>query len=355
MKKVNKNMPGKLFERLLDESFVRYLKGNASEGEKSRWHDWENEAAENADLVERGRALLEEGVHRLPKPDVDSELDRLMDRIDSERQYDLINSVRIRHKKLVWATMAAAAGILLLIGFLARHTILQNGETTDSRAPSITYQTLSTDFGQRTSIRYSDGSEIVVNAQSQLRLPEKTVGSDTMRVWLEGEAFFSIPRKDSSDPRTFIVHTSDGDISVLGTKFVVNTREELTSVVLAEGSIRVDVRKESNHSLQQNLAPGELALFSQSLDNIQLSQVNPEVYTSWTSDSLVLDNTPLSDLLKRIETTYGVEVEVGDEQLLQERLTGKLDNLELKLLLEGLSQTLNVDIRREGQKIYINE
>lgn len=356
MQNMNTNIPEQLIDLLEDDSFVRYLMGKATEEELLKWSDWEKQSDENAEILRRAHNLLQEGAHTIPKPDSRRELERLKSRIESDDRYMLFHYAQKRRKRLVWATMAAAAGILLVVGFLTRNTFFQNDETETVRNFATRYQTVSTDFGKRTTITYSDGSEIVLNAQSQLRLPNRAVGKDTMQVWLEGEAYFSIARKKPENARTFIVHTEEGDISVLGTRFVVNTREEHTSVVLEEGSVQLDIPKSQNReSLQHKMVPGELALFSRTLDTIELSRVNTQIYTSWVSDSLILDNTPLRDLIRRIESTYGVKIEVKPPRLLNERVTGKLNNVKLDPLLEGLAKTMDVTIRKDEQKITIEK
>lgn len=350
-------MPDILSELLKDDSFVRFLKGSASEEEMEQWTAWMQESAVNKQLTNKAKRLFDRGIQTIPKPDSYLELERLMERIDSEHRYKPLQEIKRKHNKMVWATMAAAAGILLLVGFLARHTLLQQNDGTESsRAASINYQLIETTPGQKTTVQYSDGSNIVMNANSQMRVPERITTVDTMRVWLEGEALFSITRKPKDDSRTFIVHTPDGDVSVLGTEFSVNTTDGRSRVVLKEGSVRVNVQDSLNNiNLQYDMMPNEMALFSRSLDKIEVEQVNPEVYTSWASDSLVLDNTPLSELVKRIEFTYGIKVMVNDSALLDKKLTGRFKNLNLSFILKGLAQTLDVDIEKREQTVYINK
>jgi len=352
----NKSQSKKLSGLLLDESFVRFVKGTASYQETNQWSQWMQEKDSHKELVERARSLLDQGTCPLPKPDVEKEKRRLLKRIESSNKYRPLHGFRKGRKKVVWATMAAAAGILLLIGFLARNQFLQYQQSQSSEKKSIVYQTVDTDFGEQSTVRFSDGSEIVVNANSSMRLPEKTVGSDTMQVWLQGEAYFDIARKSQEDSRTFIVHTSDGKISVLGTQFAVktNTDDGLTRTVLAEGKVRIDVDNAAQQSgIKYEMNPGEMALFSAQSESIKVSKVNPEVYTSWIGRTLILDATPLSELVKRIEFTYGLNVQVQQRKLLEERLTGKLKRVNLDLLLEGLSKALDVQIRRDGQTVYI--
>ena len=350
-------MSDTLSELLKDDSFVRFLKGNASEEEIKQWTAWMQESAKNEQLINKAKILLNKGMQTVPKPDSDLELERLMERIDSEHRYKPLQEIKRKHNKIVWATMAAAAGILLLVGFLARHTLLQQNDGTESsRAASINYQLIETTPGQKTTVHYSDGSDIVMNANSQMRVPERITTVDTMRVWLEGEALFSITRKPKDESRTFIVHTPDGEVSVLGTEFSVNTTDGYSRDVLKEGKVRINVQDSlKKKNMQYDMEPNEMALFSQDLDEIEVAQVNPEVYTSWASDSLVLDNTPLADLVKRIEFTYDVKIKVNNKALLDKKLSGRFKNLNLSFILEGIAKTLDVDIEKREQTVYINE
>lgn len=349
-------MPTQLSKLLMNDSFVRFLKGKACEEEEAHWTDWMQQSRQNTFYVEKGRKLLNRGVQTLPKPDSGAEFLHLMKRIESKDQTKSFNRSRNRSRNMVWLTMAAAISLLLLTGYLARNSFLQNSAAEPVQVVSIEYKEFETETGQKTTVQYSDGSIITLNANSKIRLPQKMVESDTMQVWLEGEALFNITRKEASESRTFIVHTPDGRISVLGTRFSVNTTRNQSQVVLTEGSVKISALEEAEKpGLEYVMTPGEKALFSQSYDNIQVEQVNTEVYTSWAGSNLVLDKTPLSELITRIEFTYDVEVIVEDQTLLDKQLTGRFNNSDLTFWLSGLSKMLEVDIDQQEQTIYIKE
>lgn len=345
-----------LSDLLMDDSFVRFLNGNASKKEKAYWSNWMQQSDQNAELVKKGRKLLKRGVYTLPKPNSDVEFKRLKNRLDLKFQSKSFDHSRKKSRKLVWAVMGVAASILLTFGFLARHSFLLHEKEAQVEASTVDYRSMTTESGQKTSVQYSDGSVIVLNANSKIKLPQKMVGSDTTNVWLEGEALFDIARKTESESRIFIVHTPNGSVSVLGTRFSVNTTNNQSQVVLAEGSVRINVRGEDNRvELEYNMSPGEKALFSQNFEKIQVEKVNTEVYTSWTSNSLVFDNTPFSDVINRIEFTYNIEVKIENKALLDRKLTGRFNHSSLSFLLTGLSEMLDVDIERQQHTIYIKE
>lgn len=345
-----------LSDLLLDESFVRFLNGNASKKENAYWSNWMQQSDQNAELVKKGRKLLERGVYTLPKPNSDVEFKRLKNRLDLKFQPQPFTHPRKRSRKLVWAVMGVAASVLLTIGFFARNSFLLQEKAAQVQAASVEYRLMNTESGQKTTVQYSDGSMIVLNANSEIKLPQKMAGADTANVWLEGEALFDITRKSDSESRTFIVHTPNGSVSVLGTRFSVNTTKDQSQVVLAEGSVRINVQGKDNRvELEYNMSPGEKALFSQNFEKIQVEQVNTEVYTSWTSNSLVFDDTPFSDVINRIEFTYNIEVKTDNKALLDRRLTGRFNHSSLSFLLKGLSEMLDVDIEQQQKTVYIKE
>ncbi|MFO7798634.1 FecR family protein [Rhodohalobacter sp.] len=349
-------MPNQFSKLLMDDSFVRFLKGKASKEEVAYWTEWMQANSQNAQSIEKGKKLLNKGTLNVPKPNSNDEFNRLLKRIESQENIKSIKPSRNRSRNIVWLTMAAAICLLLLTGYLARNSFLQNSATEPVQIVSIEYKEFETETGQKTTVQYSDGSIITLNANSKIRLPQKMVESDTMQVWLEGEALFNITRKETSESRTFIVHTPDGSISVLGTRFSVNTTKNQSQVVLTEGSVKINVQGETKKpGLEYVMSPGEKALFSQNSENIQVEQVNTEVYTSWAGNNMVLDKTPLSDLITRIEFTYDVEVIVEDQTLSDEKLTGRFNSSDLSFLLSGLSKMLEVDIDQQDQTVYIKE
>lgn len=349
-------MSKKLFDLLLDDSFIRFLKGEASPDESARWNSWVQEDKKQADFTKKARKLIEEGFQNLPTPDKKKEMQRLMGRIESVQQLKpkSLSPVRKRRNNIIWATLAAAAGILLVVGFLGWDYFYQEDSSDTGSIEQITYRTITTEYGERKTFRYSDGSNIILNAGSELRLPQNVAGNHTFEVWLKGEALFNIDRRSAPETRNFIVHTPDSDISVLGTLFAVNTNDGQTRVVLESGRLSFNVRDSlNNKNLNYEMVPGELALFSSQFHEIRVKKVNPQVYLSWAGDSLILDQTPFSDLIERIEFTYGLNVVVEDKTLLNEKLTGSFGNLELKFLLEGLAKTLDVSIQKTDSTIYI--
>ena len=97
--------------------------------------------------------------------------------------------------------------------------------------------TLKTDFAENKSFTLPDASNVILNAVSTITYKKSFVNDRALE--LDGEAYFSV-KKGSS----FTVHTSQGSVQVLGTKFNVKNREKAFNVFCYEG--RVEVKSDSN-------------------------------------------------------------------------------------------------------------
>jgi ferric-dicitrate binding protein FerR (iron transport regulator) len=101
------------------------------------------------------------------------------------------------------------------------------------------------------------------------------------------------------------------------------------------------------------MSPGELAQFSRSGAAIEVAKVNPEVYTSWTKSNLRFDDTSLSEIIWRIEQTYGVDVFVRDKSLLSKKISGSIQNNDLNVFLKALSELLHTTVEQKSTTIII--
>src|SRR5690625_7856993 len=84
------------------------------------------------------------------------------------------------------------------------------------------------------------------------------------------------------------------------------------------------------------------------------SIINPRSYTSWVSDHLYFDDTPLSFLVDRIEKTNGVEVAVVDPGLLNQKLSGAVDFYGLDELAGAISEVLDIQLHHSDDQVCLS-
>jgi len=196
-----------------------------------------------------------------------------------------------------------------------------------------------------------DETRIVLNANSRLRYDRNAFTEGSRVVSVDGEALFDVQPAPQRDNPSFRVVAPDGSIRVLGTTFSVAHRGAGTRVVLSEGRVAVDSRL-ADRDTTFELKPGELVSFDRQTGQVKRRAVNPRVYTSWASGTLVFDNTPLPEVVARIEATYDVQVVVQNPGILDRVVSGSVEN-DLVVLINGLAQILDRPIDRTGDRIVI--
>ncbi|MEN8230660.1 MAG: FecR domain-containing protein [Bacteroidota bacterium] len=212
---------------------------------------------------------------------------------------------------------------------------------------------LSTDFAEQQTYTLPDGSTVVLNANSTLRYRDDWNQTEDRQVWIDGEAFFDIVKKPATG-QIFQVITNDLAIDVLGTSFNVNSHHKQTKVYLEEGKIALTLK----HQPEQRtiMEPGDLLTYS-AVDERLISDNNKtsqNLLTSWRNGVIVFDNTPLKDVLLKIEEIYGIKIQVQNEAHYDRKLTTGLPMNELKLVLPMLESSLNLKIIKEDN-LYVIE
>ena len=228
-----------------------------------------------------------------------------------------------RQRKNLYIGIASAAAILALMFVL--WPMMRNGGTTESiqvfaslEAPKeITYtekatqRIVRTPAGTTTTIILSDGTEVLLSANSRLEYTPN-FNKEKREVTLVGEARFNVA-KDAQRP--FIVHTEQIQTQVLGTVFDVKAYPQtLPDVTLYEGRVEVSLNGASPRLMQ----PGEQA----SLDKkgqLKLDKA-PETQGVWTEGEFAFDNRELMAVMQEIGSWYNISVVFHSHSLLEERI-----------------------------------
>jgi transmembrane sensor len=207
-----------------------------------------------------------------------------------------------------------------------------------------------TSYGEIKEITLEDGSTVMLNANSSLKLGNSWMSKSTREVSLEGEAFFNVKR--TADLKPFNVKTSEGvTVHVLGTTFNVNTRRESLFVYLQSGKVNIQSESES-----VTLRPGQRADFDKSLQRVVVRQEDLKIAEdrlAWKDNLYVMNDLSLKMIAHDIEDNFGKQVILMDSTLSTERVTAKLPARDVNLLLKVLTEALDIDIEQKGNQIII--
>ena len=201
-------------------------------------------------------------------------------------------------------------------------------------------------------ITLADGSEVMLNANSELRYHPNWDEETDRHVWLEGEAFFSV--EHTQNHQAFVVHTSGLEVKVLGTKFNVRHRRDQTAVVLNEGKVRAYVPSSSE---QVTMQPGEQVLLAHGQESLIRRRVNTKQYTAWKNQELILKNTSLQEIAAMLEDYYGFEVVLANDALGKLRVssTNALSLKNVDVLLAAISEIFSLKATRTQKRIYLEK
>lgn len=330
-----------LHQLITKEEFIQWVK-DPDPGLDTYWQRWIDQEYGRAALVEEARKI----VLSLDFPQEKMALERkaaLKKRIQQSLDHNSASHDFPAHHPLIdsrfsiarWVRYAAAfAGILL--GSIFLYFYLAN--------PSIAYKT---GYGELATYSLPDSSVVTMNANSELtyHFDEK------QEVWIKGEAYFQVKKlKNREHPVPFIVHAEKLDVAVLGTEFNVNTRRGTTSVTLREG--KVELKTPDPVVTGITMKPGEHAVLDEQ-NHLNLSQVNPALYTSWKENELIFDHTSIQEIATLIEDIYGYKVVIQDDELQKREFTGTLPTDHLDLFLSMLEEIFNAHIEKQNSRIIM--
>lgn len=196
-------------------------------------------------------------------------------------------------------------------------------------------------------LELADGTKVILNAYSTLSYFEKEIRN----VNLTGEAYFEVTKKPSTNA-PFQVKTEDLLVTVLGTKFNVNSENGQTSVYLDEGKVRLSLGEKSEQEIE--IKPGELVSYSKQQDKIlENRKANSLEKTAWKEKVLLFDETSISKVLETVSLVYGVTFETNLPDKKDQLFTGGLPVNDLNITLQTLKEIYQLDIKKVDEKYLI--
>jgi transmembrane sensor len=202
---------------------------------------------------------------------------------------------------------------------------------------------------RNTHIELPDGTQVWLNTNSTLEYASD-FGKNVREVVLKGEAFFDVRKKQQQN---FIVKTDQVSIRVKGTRFNVRAYEgEDSNTTLEEGKVEITVQGQ-----QQTYAmkPGDQITVANKEQKIIFQKVNPSNFSAWKEDTLVFDNTPLSDIILKLENRFKVKIVIDRTIAERERLTMTIAHESIDEILEMIQLSSQLNYRKEKNYILIYE
>lgn len=212
---------------------------------------------------------------------------------------------------LTWitASVAVVASLFLFI-FRSSQEISQPTEFSmelfsEVTSPKQVEQTLSdgycvvsTPAATTTLVTLSDGTKVMLNANSTLEYPASFYDAEVREVRLKGEAHFEVTKNPH---RPFVVKAGEMQTQVLGTIFDVKAyRKDAPKVTLMQGKVKV-----SNADTEVEMRPGQTATLQS--DKIVVSKASPSA-SDWLEGDFDMDQVTLAEAMSDIGAWYNKTV-----------------------------------------------
>ena len=258
---------------------------------------------------------------------------------------------------LTWitASVAVAASLFLFI-FRSSQEISQPTEFSmelfsEVTSPKQVEQTLSNGYcvvstpaATTTLVTLSDGTKVMLNANSTLEYPASFDDAEVREVRLKGEAHFEVTKNPH---RPFVVKAGEMQTQVLGTIFDVKAyRKDAPKVTLMQGKVKV-----SNADTEVEMRPGQTATLQ--ADKIVVSKASPSA-SDWLEGDFDMDQVTLAEAMSDIGAWYNKTVvfqsQANMDKLIHFRFSRRAS---LQEIITALNEMGVAKVRIEKGKIMV--
>lgn len=338
------------------------VKGIATPGETERWSAWMEAGDQNRKKAKAAISQIAGFEFREPSlPDVERQWDRLYKKTVGQkkvRPFQRGNNAG----RLNWLFRIAAVIVLTSMVGLGVYHFSEDDRAYTHLEQMTEERTVATEAGEQKTLRFSSGANVVLNSQSRLiySMRLQNDGDPVIEVILEGEAWFETGQEARGVSPAFAVHTPDGIIRNIGTKFLVTVQEEQSRVVLQEGVVEIESigthtgTEDKAEKTVYRVEKGEMVEFSRS-DLLRRERVNPTFYTAWATQYMEFDQTCLRKFANYMEQRFEVTAVVSNPDLKEIQLDGAVYFRSLDELIRSVSGVTGISVYRSAERdtVYI--
>lgn len=206
------------------------------------------------------------------------------------------------------------------------------------------YCVVSTPAATTTLVTLSDGTRVMLNANSKLEYPASFDDAEVREVRLKGEAHFEVTKNPH---RPFVVKAGEMQTQVLGTIFDVKAyRKDAPKVTLMEGKVKV-----SNADTEIEMRPGQTATLQ--ADKIVVSKASSSA-SDWLEGDFDMDQVTLAEAMSDIGAWYNKTVvfqsQANMDKLIHFRFSRRAS---LQEIITALNEMGVAKVRIEKGKIMV--
>jgi transmembrane sensor len=262
-----------------------------------------------------------------------------------------------------WKKWISAAVVLLV---MSTPWIMQRANKNKHFAFPTAKTNYTTQSGSKSKIELPDGTQVWLNANSQLNYGNGNFGVQGREVTLTGEAFFDVTKNEKIP---FIIHTGNITITVKGTAFNVKAypNEKTIETSLVRGMIEITTRQDPDRKIL--LKPNEKITIP--VDEIKKTEkLTPEapIYTItalhnantkgpaetiWLQPRLEFDDESMDELAPKMEAWFNIKIHFLNNEIKTRRFSGVVEKETLKQTMEAMQLSYNFNYKIKDNELWI--
>ena len=247
----------------------------------------------------------------------------------------------------VWGVVTKVAAVLSIpLALYFFITLYANrSEVVPETSPEISNRIYMVENGVKGKVTLPDSTVVWLNCGTTLALSDDF--NQQRWVTLSGEAYFDV-KADKQNP--FYINTGKGvTVKVTGTEFNLSCYNDQNDIKLCllEGSVELLSGKKTIYKMTQH---EEVSILN---SNVAPTKAEAEVRTAWMQGRLLFDDTPMEEVVKKLEKWYGVRIKVQNSKILKSSFTGDFQSESIIQVLELMKITSAVNYRIEGNEVSI--
>lgn len=258
-------------------------------------------------------------------------------------------------KNIIIHTLIKIAAILF-IPLLAYFTydIINSHNQPDAVTKDIPYKAgtgvrYTVNTGIKASLILPDSTKVWLNSGSYLDIPSD-FSNDNREIFLMGEAYFDVT-PDPSSP--FWINTiKDIVVKVTGTEFNLSCYENDDNMKLTLFSGSLELIKDKKQVI--NVQPEEQVIIAYNTlkdDLVTLKDV--EYVSAWRKGYLRFENTPMDEVLRKLERWYGVRISVEDTTIRKYLFTADFESESLSQVLDLMKITTGINYQIDSNNVRL--
>lgn len=330
----------------MEKLIEKYVAGTATEEERAKVLKWSAESPENRALIARIKS--------------DYVFSHMPGTAPSESSMNaIVNSLeKPRHLILKIASgIAAAAAAVVIVFSIHRNGDLQNQvkelQAINARlsiVPELPQDESVISYivnpGVKGHVILPDSSEVWLNSATELRCPS-TFEDGKRVVELNGEGYFKV--RHNADWPMYVRTCKGVTVKVTGTEFDLSSYSDdaQLKITLVNGSVQL-MDEERGSSIPVKVNEEVSVRGREGLSASERKAANMKVNTSWKDGFLVFDNTPVEEVVKKLNRWYGINIAVTNPALMDHKVTAAFYSESISQVLDLMRITCGINSTIRG-------